>query len=427
MNLDAPGREAPPAARRSPPTFVGFVLTIAMVWLGGQFVTQGVSDHFEASDPELAVLWRGDSSDAVAALARKRLVGHDRDGAVRLAGRALQLEPLNASALTTYGFAMDQLGHQPQADAAMTLAGKLGWRDVLTQIWLFRRMLLAGDVEAALNHADALMRREDAVPAPVLAAVTVVARDPRTTDALARHLAQNPIWRGPFIAYLSVHAQPPATDVAHALLSRLAKGPTPPTDDELAVFLRSLVGAQKFAEAAQAWRDLTHGAGQTGLVYDGDFERTPGQTPFDWTFDNGVGWTAAIASAPDGGHGQALRVEYDGVSMPKPVRQMLILPPGAYRLSGRVYSEGAAEPKMLAWGVLCATTGQVLGSAATPAAKGQWRGFAVQVSVPDAGCPAQWLALSAAPGDMPADVAAWYDDLTITPVAGAPAAAGVSH
>ena len=33
----------------------------------------------------------------------------------RLAGKALQLAPLNASALTTYGLALDGLGRQPQA------------------------------------------------------------------------------------------------------------------------------------------------------------------------------------------------------------------------------------------------------------------------------------------------------------------------
>src|SRR5579863_3466462 len=143
MSRGTPEAEAAP--RRAPPNFVGFLLTIAMVWLGGQFITQGVSDHLLKSDPELAVLWRGDSADAVAALARQRLVGHDRDGAARLAGRALQLAPLNASALTTYGLAMDLLGRQRQADAAMFVAGRLGWRDLVTQIWLFRRRLLAGD------------------------------------------------------------------------------------------------------------------------------------------------------------------------------------------------------------------------------------------------------------------------------------------
>jgi hypothetical protein len=255
------------------------------------------------------------------------------------------------------------------------------------------------------------------VPTAVLAALTAAARDPRTSDALARHLAQNPAWRTPFIVYLSAFARPPATDVAHALLTRLANGPAPPTGDELAVYLRSLVAAQKFDEAAQEWRQLTHGAGQSGYVYNGDFERAPGQTPFDWTLSEGVGWTATITDAPGEGHGQALRVEYDGVSPSKAVRQLLVLPPGAYRLSGQVYGEGDADPRALGWSIDCATTGQVLGGAPTPAAKGQWTPFAVVLSVPDQGCPAQRLALAATPGDYHTDIIAWFDDIAVTPVA----------
>jgi hypothetical protein len=224
---------------------------------------------------------------------------------------------------------------------------------------------------------------------------------------------------------VAAFAKPPASDVAHALLTRLADGPAPPTGDELAVYLRSLVGAQKFDQAAQDWRQLTHGAGQSGYVYDGDFERAPGQTPFDWTLSDGVGWTATIADAPGAGHGQALRVEYDGVSPPLAVRQLLVLPPGDYRMSGQAYGEGDADPRALGWSVACATTGQVLGGAPMPVAKGQWSQFAVALNVPAEGCPAQWLTLTATPGDLHTDITAWFDDIAVTPVA-APLASGVN-
>ena len=411
-------------ARRRLPNFVGFVLTIAMVWLGGQIVTQGVSDDYLTSDAELAVLWRGDSSDALAALARLRLTGRDADGAARLARRALQFEPLNAQALTTLGFAMDRLGREPQADRAMALAGRLGWRDIVTQIWLFRRLLLAGDFDGALDHADALMRRQNVAPPALLAAMTAAARDPRITEPLARHLAQAPAWRTRFLDYLSAGAQPPATDVAYGLLARLADGPTPPNDEELAVYLRQLVGQQRFGEAASDWRQLTHGAGQAGYVYDGDFERPPGQTPFDWTFDNGVGWTVDIADAPAQGRGQALRFVYDGVSPPRPVRQLLVLPAGAYRLSGRALSQGAAVPKNVGWGVVCATTREVLAGVTTPRGSGGWSTFSADLNVPAGRCPAQWLLLSAEPGDERADITVWYDDITVAPLAVAPPNAG---
>lgn len=423
MTQEAPQPAAQPLTRRALPSFVGFILTIAMVWLGGQFVTQGVSDSFLAADPELAVLWRGDSSDAIAALARVRLAAHDREGAVRLAARALQLAPLNASALTTYAFAMDQLGRQAQADQAMAVAGALGWRDVLTQLWLLRRRLIVGDYAAALDHADALMRRQDDVPRPLFAALAMAAHDPRTTAPLVRHLAANPAWRERFFVYLSAYDQPPATDVARALMIGLAAGPTPPTDAELSIYLDALVGEQRFDAAARDWRQLSRGAARGGLVHDGDFQQPPGHTPFDWTLTQGIGWSAAVTDSPGEGHGQALRIDYDGVSPPQPVRQLLVLPAGAYRLGGRAYDEGDSDPKSLAWSVVCATTGQVLARVATPAGSAQWNPFGVALSVPAEGCPAQWLVLSAEPGEVRQDIAVWYDDLVIAPAGVATATA----
>ena len=75
----------------------------------------------------------------------------------------------------------------------MTVAGRLGWRDVVTQIWLFRDRLLADDLDGALDHADAVMRRQDVVPKALLLALAQAARDPRSTDALVGHLTPNPV------------------------------------------------------------------------------------------------------------------------------------------------------------------------------------------------------------------------------------------
>jgi len=428
MTLREREPKAPAGARKSLPNSVGFVLTIAMVWLGGQFVTQGVSDASLGGDPELAVLWRGDSADAVAALARARLTSHNRDGAARLAAHALQLAPLDASALATYGLAMEQLGRQPQADQAMAVAGKLGWRDVLTQLWLFRRGLVVGDFRAALDHADALMRRQDDVPKALFVALGAAAHDPRVSASLIGHLRADPAWRAPFFVYLGGYAKPPENDVARTLLNGLAAGATPPTNDELASYLRSLVGEQKFDQAASDWRLFSRQPGLTGYVYDGDFQRPTGATPFDWALANGVGWSAAVTDSPGAGHGQALRVEYDGVSPPQPVRQMLVLPPGTYRLSGRAYNEGDSDPKALTWGVICLISGQVIAAVPTPAfASAQWRAFEVEVTVPADHCPAQWLVLSATPGDVRQDISVWYDDIVVTPIAGAIAATSQGH
>jgi hypothetical protein len=205
-----------------------------------------------------------------------------------------------------------------------------------TQIWLMRRDLLARRFAGAFAHADALLRREPTPPPGVFAILTAAALEPGAVGPLAERLAANPSWRSDFFDFLAGEARPPPTTVTAALLTRLAAGPTPPTDAEVAPYLRLLVSQQRFADAAAAWRRLTPGAPSTATgVYDGDFERPPGSTPFDWSLGGGVGWTASIAASPDGPRGQALNVEYDGVSPPQPLRQLLVLSPGAYRLSGR--------------------------------------------------------------------------------------------
>ena len=414
--MSAPTVTPGTSARPRLPNWAGFALTIAMVWLTGQFVTQGLSDHFLGDDPEMSVLLRGDSSDAVGALARKRLVTRDNDGAARLAGRALRLDPLNASALTTVGFAEDQLGRPGPANAAMSVAGELGWRDVLTQVWLFRRDLLAHDYAGALDHGDAVMRREEVTPQIVLAVLAAAARDPAAIAPLERHLAANPAWRLPFFSFLCLNARPPATDLARTLLFHLALGPTPPTVDEQAVFLRRLVGDRQFDAAAAAWRVLRPKAAAAGLVYDGDFETPAGPSPFDWYMTQAAGWEAALADSPEG-RGHALRVDYDGVSPPQTLRQMLILPPGRYRLSGRADVESGTAPGSLGWSIDCATTSDVFARIDTPAtASGAWAPFSVELNIPPARCPAEWLELTTDAGDMRKDLVIWYDDLAVTPL-----------
>ena len=422
MNAPPPPDPAAAPGRPTLPSAVGFALAIALVWLGGQFVRQGVADEFQASRPELAVAWRGESPDALAQLARWRLAHGDAADAARLAARALRRAPLDGPALATYGLAMDHLGQPQVADQAVTLAGQRGWRDLPTQIWLMRRDLLAARFAGAFDHADALLRREPTPPPGVFAILAVAARDPRAVAPLADRLAANPAWRAAFFAFLADPGRP-STEVAAALMTRLAGSAAPPTDAEVAPYLRALVSRQRFADAAAAWRRFTPGA--DGGVYDGDFERPPGSTPFDWSLTSGVGWTASIGASPDGLRGQALNIEYDGVSPPQPLRQLLVLSPGAYRLSGRFDDVQGSGAALFGWTVTCIGADQPLATAPSPTGPaGVWRAFSATVIVPPAGCPAQWLALTSQPAKEATDVSAWYDDLAISPLpADAPAIA----
>lgn len=411
---------AAPAAAERPrlPNFVSFVMAVALVWLGGQFIRQGVSDNLLADKPAIAVLWQGDSSDALAGLARQDLRAKNPGGAARLAVKALQRAPLNAPALTTYGLAMDTL-HQPAiANRAMTLAGQRSWRDLITQLWLFRRDVLASDFTDAFNHADALMRRVPSPPIPLLRILAVAARNPNAIGPLVDRLSLNPGWREKFFIYLCAYEHPPATDVAGQLLTRLAAGPSHPTDLETGFYLASLAAQGQYQQAEQAWRQLTPGARGDTYVHNGNFERPARTTPFDWWLTSGLGWSATIAEAP-GGHGKALRIDYAGDSKPLPLRQLIVLPPGGYRLSGRMLNGGENPVRGFSWRVICAGGSDPLAIADQPQGPaGQWLPFSAEFSVPAAKCPAQLLDLNVAAGDLPNAVTVWFDDLSIVPAAG---------
>jgi hypothetical protein len=418
MNDDTPDALRPAGAPRRPslPNFVSFVMAVALVWLGGQFIRQGVSDNALGHNPETAVLWWGDSSDAIAQLARVRLQTRDASGAARLAVKAIQLSPLNASALTTYGLAMDAQRPSAIANRAMTLAGQRSWRDLVTQVWLFRRDVLASDFSDAFDHADALLRRVPEPPPAVLGILAVAARNPAAIGPLTDRLAANPNWRQPFFIYLVGYAKPPATGVAGQLLTRLAAGPSPPTDEEVGFYLASLASQGKYQEAEAAWRALTPGAGHDGYVHDANFERPARTTPFDWWLVSGVGWLVGIADSPDPAHGHALRIDYDGVSHPQPVRQLIVLPPGSYRFSGRMLDAGDGGDSGFVWRVACVGATDPLAKAPPPAGPaGQWRTFSADFTVPASACPAQLLDLAADRGEVPSNITLWYDDLAIVP------------
>jgi hypothetical protein len=174
---------------------------------------------------------------------------------------------------------------------------------------------------------------------------------------------------------------------------------------------------------------LSPGIAGVGGLYDGDFARQPGDSPFDWSLGSGVGWSAAIGDNPSGA-GKALNVEYDGVSPPGPVRELMVLAPGVYRLAGRFYDETGAGAPAFAWTVACAGVLHPLAAApAPPGPANAWRAFSVEMTIPADNCAAQWLSLQSQSTEMRQDFSVWYTGLTLTRLAAAapgPQGAGIA-
>jgi hypothetical protein len=377
-----------------------------------------MSEHYAESEPALALRWRGDSGDALTGLAQQRLLAQDFGRAARFSRQALQRSPFNVVALSTLGIAVEKAGHLAEADALMRLSGQFGWRDGLTQLWLFGHRLVQRRYAEGFARGDALLRREGPFQASLFSAMARAAvGDANAIPPLALQLRQAPPWRSNFLKFLSrATPQDKALALEQSLLFTLAHGPTPPTDAELGAFLEALTNLQKYTEAESDLRALSHAPLRTGqFLTDGTFEDGLGLAPFGWSMEDSIGWTAQVAEAPGEGHGRALRVEYDGFSSPAVLRQLVVMPRGDYRLIGQLYQGTPGGAHFLSWTISCAGRTALLARTAVSdqIPVGRWIAFAANVHVPDQKCMAQWLELSAEPGDVHRDVVVWYDNLAL--------------
>ena len=337
----------------------------------------------------------------------------DPNGEARPPSIALLRDPLSVPALRELGLRLDRDGDLDRADALLSFTGRRTWRDGPTEAWLLRRRLDQDRYREAFESADSLLRRDaDGTTRPVLFELLIAAAaDPLARPALEHTLAAAPWWRGDFLRALGLQGDAAG---AQAVLANLALGATPPSPTEYAPFIDRLVAAGTYGDARIAWLAIARPRDPaTADVRDGDFAGASDGTPFTWSTATGVGGSSETTTAPDeGATPRALRVDYDGFSMPQLPTQLLVLPAGRYGLSWRERLDPPA-PERLFWRVRCADTNAVLARAPPPAAG--WRDVTMSVETPRFGCAGQWLELVAESGERRAPVTAWYAAFRLFP------------
>jgi hypothetical protein len=207
-----------------------------------------------------------------------------------------------------------------------------------------------------------------------------------------------------------------SNDNAGAVLKALRAGPAPPTAGEVAPYIRRLVEAGEYERAANDWAALSPASPPAHeWPHDGAFAVGSDDTPFTWSVAQGAGASVDVETARNRG-GRALRVEYDGFSLPQLPRQLLALPPGRYRLEWRQWLETGEVPR-LTWSVRCANDGRLLGQASGQDLNGKWSTASMTFETP-AGCAGQWLGLTPIPGERRETIIVWYQDPRILPSPG---------
>jgi hypothetical protein len=191
------------------------------------------------------------------------------------------------------------------------------------------------------------------------------------------------------------------------------------SEAELSAWLDRLGRDSHWGEAYLTWVAALPPAQQSelGNVFNGGFEHEPSNSGFDWRFEPVAGaYMERLATAGAGGE-LALRVSFDDRRVPfRHVRQLLALPPGRYRLSGRTRAEGLRSERGLVWSVLCADSNKAVASGPPVTGHTPWRPFSLAFELPAGSCGGQWLELG-----VPARIAAeqriggraWFDDLRI--------------
>lgn len=316
--------------------------------------------------------------------------------AIEAAARGLLSErPLDGRALRLLALAADQRGDGARAGRLMQLAVERSQADVAAHAWLLDHRLADGDIGGSLIHLDAALRANPRLLPAFFPTLQALLSLEGGTEALADLLAADPPWRG--LALNAMAREPADPRVVLALFKALLKSSRSPIPSELNPYLDRLVRDGYFRPAHALWLQWLpqdRRIGRKGLV-NGDFEDTPTGAPFDWQLDSVRGARIRISEAQHASGRMSLEIEFlDARVTFRHVRQLLLLEPGAYRLTGKYLTKALHTERGLRWRMACVGQGgQALG-ASEPLLDGSgWREFSLAFDVPDEGCAAQWLIL----------------------------------
>jgi hypothetical protein len=382
----------------------GLVVAVLAVPLAALIVRNATAVAFSESEPESAAkVWPGHPAVeisrgmiAIAAAARDRQTV--RPEILQSVYEASRKDPLAPEPFLVRGVEAQLAGNATLAKQAFAAAQQRDPRSLPARYFLAEDAFQRGDALNGLKDIVILARLAPygaASLAPYLGAYAV---DRSTWPQLRSVLRKNPELAA---ATLQSLARDPANaDVTLAL----AEGPErDPRSPWIHVLLSSLVDAGEYGKAYSVWTKLSHiRPNPRNSIFDPAFSRSDAPPPFNWTLTSS---TIGLAERRPGG---GLHVIYYGREDGALASQLLVLPPGAYRLTMRAGGDlGAAQP--LQWRLTCVNSKAEI--AAAPFAAVAGRGLAITVG---GECGAQQLQLVGSSSDLPRQVDVTINQLTLT-------------
>lgn len=377
------------------------------VVLAGAVIAETAGAALIDVDARLATLVSGGSASSLQRLAHEQaqnaVSSEEIAAARRTAVRSLKASPLSVTSVRALADVEQLRGEGARSDALLRLAGARNVRDPAVQMALFDKAVRARQGEAAIVHADLLLRRQPSNASEILQAVLGLTDDPATANAFMARLRRGPVWRPELLLYLDQQGDP--AGLLTRIASETAHSAHPLSPTENATVAKALLRQGRIRDAYQLW---AVSVGGSPLLADGDFDQPLKPAPFGWQLHQGDGFTASVEQG-GGGKGRALFTEFAVGHASQLGEQLLVLAPGTYRLAGRSMVEKLPESGVFRWSIRCDT--RPLGEVRDET-QHDWRGFALEFTVP-ADCTAQTLAIDGFGGVGYQPANAWFDDLRI--------------
>lgn len=345
-----------------------WVAAIAGLAASAAVLTMALGDVLVAfGEAPLAARMPGNAALASAAILPALAGRNPAPATLALARDALRNSPLATEALAYLAINARSSGDARGSLRLLEIAGMTGWRNEIVQRQLFNAAVRRSSGEAAMRHADALLRQGKARP-ELFAQFNRALEFPRFRKAALPYFTNTPGWPRDYLVQNGAGLTDTALlEVLRARTSRsgsLAR-------DEAAPLIGALLRAGRSGSAVRVWAMVAGADGQgSGILTWPGVDAPLQPTPFDWRLGDAYG------AAPDGSG--ALVALAAGAP---PASRLLALPPGRYRLTTRT---SMADLHSWNWAFACGTPDL---RPVLPLASG------TEIAVPD-GCPVQRLTIA---------------------------------
>ena len=274
-------------------------------------------------------------------------------------------------------------GDTAAAEQAFSAARSRNPRSLPARYFLADHYLRQGDAASGLREIAVLARLAPNGVGSLAPYVAAYARQRETWPQLRALFRAEPVLEQAALQALAVDAA--NANAVLALSTRKS-----PDSVWLPSMIESLVKAGRYAEARRLWASVSGiQPGSGGLVYDAEFADSKAPPPFNWTL------TSSSVGLAERQRGAGLHVIYHGREDGALASQLLLLPPGQYRLATAASGSGSRAAG-LRWQLWCVNSNKEIAMRALKDMPAE--GWTFQVP---SDCAAQRLELFGSSSDMP--------------------------